>query len=180
MLTDIGRFILEVLEFVWPFRKVMAWERGVLFVFGRYRRTLEPGVYPIVWWFAEVRPVEVVRDNWTTPLQTITVRDGGTLTFSATASLEVFDAAEALTKVVDHAESAMEDVSAILADKLADLDAARLEPDRRRALLKTCTAAVNETLGSYGMRVTNLRFNNFIRDIRAYRLLGSSQGPLTP
>lgn len=173
MLTDIGRFIVEVLEFVWPFRKVMAWERGVLYVNGKYRRTLEPGVYLILWWFMEIRTVDVVRDNWTTALQTITVRDGGTLTFAATASLEVFDVADAMNNVVNHSESAMEDVSAILADKLADLDVARLDPDRRRALLKTCIATLNETLGTYGTKVTALRFNHFIRDIRAYRLLGS-------
>ena len=173
MLTDIGRFLIEVLEFIWPFRKVMEWEMGVLYVNGRYRRTVGPGVYPIFWWFVEIRTVDVVRDNWTTPLQTITVRDGGTLTFSATASLEVFDAALATNAVLNNAESAMEDVSAILADTLADLDVARLDPERRSRLLKTCTAAVNETLGSYGMRVTNLRFNNFVRDIRAYRVFGA-------
>ena len=176
MLTDIGRFIVEVLEFAWPFRKVMEWEMGVLYVNGRYRRTVGPGVYPIFWWFTEVRTVDVVRDNWTTPLQTITVRDGGTLTFSATVSLEVFDAALATNAVLNNTESAVEDVAAILADTLADLDAARLEPDRRRALLRTCVNTLNETLGTYGTKVTGLRFNNFVRDIRAYRVFGYPQG----
>ncbi len=171
MLT-FAQFILEVISFVWPVTRVRTGERGVRYWCGKARGITEPGVYWTGWWFPEVKPVPITRDNYETLLQTITTKDGGTLTFNATASFTITDPVLALTAVQRYDETALEDVAAVLADTLADLEVGRLDPEKRRGLLKTCTAAVNAEINAYGVHVERLRFNNFVRNVRGYRLFG--------
>jgi hypothetical protein len=177
MIGDLVRLILEVVEFLWPNKKVMEWERGVLYWCGRYRKTVGPGSYWCLWWFEDLRTVEVVRDTYKTEVQQITTKDGDTLTFQAAMSLYVDDVALATNSVVRHDETAIEDAAAILADTLADLDAGRLDPEKRRALLKTCKAKVDEELATYGLHTGYLRFTNFVRGVRTYHLFGDRRPP---
>lgn len=169
---SIAQAFVSFIEFAWPFKKVMEWERGSLYWRGHYTKTLGPGTYFCWWWFEDLKTTEVVRDTYKTEVQQITTKDGDTLTFQAAMSIFVDDAALAINNVVRHDETAVEDAAAILADTLADLDAARLEPERRRALLRTCKKLVDDELKEYGLRTGYLRFTNFVRGVRTYHVFG--------
>jgi regulator of protease activity HflC (stomatin/prohibitin superfamily) len=166
------RLLLDAIQYIWPFRMVRTGEVGVFFVLGRARRMVAPGVYPVLWWFMDVRAVPVKRDNYETLLQTITLKNEDTLTFNATVSFIITNSMLALTEVQRYDETATEDAAAVLADTLADLDVGRLDPAKRRGLLRTCTAAVNAVVEPYGVHVESLRFNNFVHNIKTYRLFG--------
>jgi regulator of protease activity HflC (stomatin/prohibitin superfamily) len=175
MIGDLGRFIVDVIEFIWPFRIVEEWEAGAYYMCGKYvgrtPKWLRP--VPVVPWFFDVRTVDMVPDVFSTEEQTIEVMGGGTLTFTASVRLRVVDPGLALNNVVDHEENAVEDVAAILADTLASMDEERLDGEKRRSLLRKCQIDVNRELEAYGMTVEKIRFTNFIRNIRAYRLISS-------
>lgn len=169
MLTDIGRFIMEIIGFLWPLHMVYQWERGAYYVCGRYWMDVNPGVYPAIPWFMEVRAEGCVSQTFVTPLQTITTKDGGTLTFSASFKLRVLDLGQAYNNVLEWGETSTEDTAAALADKLADVDVARLDPANRRSLIAACKKVLDAELKLYGLAVDRLRFNNFVRNMRVYR-----------
>lgn len=177
-MADLVRLLLEVVEFLWPHKKVMEWERGLLYWNGRFVRVVGPGGYWCLWWFHDLKTIVMVPDPRTTPVQDVTLKDGDILTFSATLVFYVKSAAKAMNLVAKHDESAVETAGAILCDTLADLEGERLEPDRRRGLIRTCLKAINAELDEYGIGVQSLRFNTFVRADKTYRLLTSSPSPL--
>jgi regulator of protease activity HflC (stomatin/prohibitin superfamily) len=156
---------------------VRPWERGIYIVLGRWSWEVAPGTYPIVPWFTEVREFSVVATIIPTPRQDITLRDGRTLTFSAAASARVVDARKALLDVDSFAETTQEAVGAVLAEKIADVAAERLEPQGRRRLIGDLTRWVNEETIVYGVEVTLVRFTTFVLNPKTFRLLQES-GPV--
>jgi regulator of protease activity HflC (stomatin/prohibitin superfamily) len=165
----IQRFVDFIREF-WPLRTVMAWEAGNIYRLGKYWKTVGPGMYFVIPFFWDVRTDSVVRSTYVTTLQTIDTKDGGTLTFSAAVQLEVSDFAAAQLKVHAYDETAMEDTSALLADTLMRATPRQLEIENRAELLRRCTQQLETELGEYGLTVLSLRFNNFVRNMRVYRL----------
>jgi regulator of protease activity HflC (stomatin/prohibitin superfamily) len=169
--TDFLRLLLEIIQYIWPFRIVWQWEQGCLYICGRYRKTVGPGIYPVIPYFMEVKTDSVVQDPVQTPLQTITLKAGGTLTFSAVVTLEIIDLGKAYNLVVTYENSSLELASAILAEKLTEVEEEQFGPEKRGRLVGACRQALNAKLGEFGVRATELRFNNFVRNMRAYRLL---------
>lgn len=177
-MAELLRVLIDVMEFLWPHKKVMEWERGILYWNGRFNRVVGPGGYWCLWWFEDLKTILMVPDPRTTPVMDVTLRNGDILTVSATVVLVTRSAAKAMNLVAKHDESGLETAGAILCDTLADLDGQRLEPERRRGLIKTCLKAINGELEEYGMEALSLRFNTFVRAHRTYRLLTSS--PVIP
>jgi regulator of protease activity HflC (stomatin/prohibitin superfamily) len=152
---------------------VMTWERGAYYICGRFWRVMGPGLKFVPPFFTELQIEGVVPSVFITPLQTITTRDGGTLTFSAAVTLELEDIGRAHNRVMNWDETALELTSGILAEKLAEVDAPRLDPEKRGRLVSSCVTELQKELGPYGIKVSSLRFNNFVRNMRVYRLLQS-------
>jgi regulator of protease activity HflC (stomatin/prohibitin superfamily) len=172
-LGDILRAVLDILTLLWPFRVVMQWQRGVRYVCGRYWSTLGPGTYLNLPFFMSIHPVSAVKSTWGTPLQTITLRDGKALSFSAMATIRVVDPNLALNSVEEWPETTMETVSGVLADRLAEADVGDFEPQykRRQKMIETLRAEVNKETLRHGVEVEAIRFNNFMIGVRVYRLL---------
>ena len=167
---DFLRIILDSIQFLWPFRIVQEWERGVYYFCGKSVGECRAGIpYPVIPWFCEIKTLTSVQDTVTTPLQTITTRDGGTLTFNATAQIRIENATFAYNKVAQYTETVVEDIAAILAEKLAEIDPERLAPEHRGRLIGACKQSLAATVGEYGVVIITLRFNNFVRNIRVYR-----------
>lgn len=171
MITEFGRFLVEVLQYVWPFRVVYEWERANYYVCGKMWKTTGPGLKLVVPFFTDLRSEGVVPTVFTTPLQSIQLKDGSTLTFSAAITLEIVDLDKAYNKVQSWDQTTVELTSGILAEKLADTDVEKLEQAYRGRLIGGCTQTLNNALGDLGVKVTALRFNNFVRNMRVYRLL---------
>lgn len=170
MITDIGRFIVEVIGYLWPLQLVWQWERGAYYICGKYWRDLNPGCYPCIPFFMDVRATGAVSMTFVTPLKTVDLSDGSTLTYSASFKLRIVDLGAAYNNVLDWDETAMEDTAAALSEKLGDVDVARLDVSVRRKLCAACKKMLDAELGEYGLAVDRLRFDNFVRNMPVYRL----------
>lgn len=173
-MTDLFRLLGEWLQFIWPLRKVHQWERGLRYRFGRYVRELEPGVYWATPWFAEIKAESVVPGIVQTPRIDITAQDGTMVTLQASATVRVADLATAVNKVDAYMETAAELITAVLAEKVAEVDAARLAPEKRGRLLSDLRRWVQEEAKDCGIEVSKLRFTTFVMNPRAFRLLGDN------
>ena len=172
-MVELLQLLIQLAERLFPFRKIEQWETGVVSVLGRYWRTVGPLTYPVIPYLVDIHPVSVVPAIHGTPLQTITLRDGRALTFSATVTVQVDDAAKAWNTVERYAESTMELVSALLAEHLADVDPDRFDPargKRDRLLAELASEADAETV-KFGVRVRAIRFGNFAVGVKTLRLL---------
>lgn len=155
------------------------WERGVFYILGRHWRwwparggTLEPGLYFVVPFFWRILPVSVVPVPVSGPLQSITLKDGSQLTFSATAVFQVTDAAAALNCVDNYQDSIVELMSSELAERMARVKPTRItETEERAGLVRDLRLWLGEQTTPFGIEVLSLRFPNFVFNMKTYRLL---------
>lgn len=173
---DLIRTLFEWLKELAPCQQVQQWEAGVRFTNGRFKKVVGPGVYWIVPWFMYVETVNIVESILGTGRQDITLRDGTTLSFVATARVRVVDPRAAVCDVDDYRETTQELLASVLAQELADADPARFDPARgkRDRLLNELTANVAAEAKKYGVLVEDIRFTSFVRNIRTYRLLNDT------
>ena len=172
-MAELLKLVLDLIEKLAPLGKVSTWERGCYFVAGRFQGTVGPGVWPLIPWLCELPTVSMVPSIHGTPLQTVTLRDGRALTFSATVTVQVDDAAKAWNTVERYSETTMELVGALLAEQLADVDPDRFDPARgkRDRLLEELRAEADAATAAFGVRVRAIRFGNFAVGVRTLRLL---------
>lgn len=169
-MNDLLRLILDSITYLWPVKIVMEYERGVYYVCGRYWKEMGPGPKLVPPFFAELRIESVVPDVYVTRLQSIETKDGKTLTYSATMEIEIVDLNAAYNRVHNYGESALETASAVLSEKLAEVGAEMLTPEKRGYLIAGCLGRLRTELSPLGLKVNTLRFNNFVRQMRIVRL----------
>ena len=172
-MSDFFRLIGEWLQFIWPLRKVNQWEQGLRYRFGRYCRVLEPGIYWATPWFAEIKAESVVKGVVQTPRIDITASDGTLVTAQASATVRVIDLNLAMNTVDAYLETTQELLTAVLAERMAKVDATRLAPEGRGRLLSDLARWVQEEC-NFGVEVSKLRFTTFVVNPRPFRLLGDA------
>lgn len=172
-MTEVLRLLLDLLQPLWPLRIVWEWQRGLYFVGGRCVGVVGPGLKVVVPYLCDVRPVSVVPEIHQTPLQTVTLRDGSALTYSASLTVVVNDPRAAYTRIGHYAETVVELAARVLSEGLADADPKRFDPARgkRDKLLDELREEINQACGAYGLAITALGLNNFARGVRTVRLL---------
>lgn len=173
-MAELLRLLMDIIGQLSPFVKVSQWQHGLYTVNGRYQWTTGPGLKLVVPWFCEVQRVSVVPEIETTPLQTVTLRDGKTLTYSASLTLRVTDAAKAWNNVGHYSETAVELAAGVISSMLAEEDPVRIvDPSRskRANMLDDIRGEINEQLANYGIEVLALRLNNFALGVPTLRLL---------
>lgn len=172
-MSDLIRFVIEMLQQLWPLRMILQWQRGVYYCFGRYAGTVGPGVWPVIPWLMDVLKVDVVPAIYGTPLQTVTLRDNRALTFSATVTTEVEDANLAVNAVERWQETTVELVSGLLSERLADVEPSRFDPARgkRDRLIEDLREEMDAETSKFGVRIRALRFSNFALGVRTFRFL---------
>ncbi len=173
-MSDFLRLIGEWIEFLWPLRKVEQWERGLLYRNGRYVRELGPGIYPILPWFHDIKAWSVVPGILQTPRIDITAQDGTMVTLQVSATVRVVDLAQAVNTIDAYMETTQELITAVVAEKLAEVDAARLAPEKRGRLLADLRRWVAAEALEIGVDVSKLRFTTFVMNPRPFRLLGDA------
>lgn len=174
---DLVRLVIDTIQFAWPFRRVQQWERALYMVCGRWIWEIGPGVYPIFWFFCEVHTVSVAEAICGTNRLDITLSDGRTLSFQATCTARVADVRKAVCSVDDFSSTTQELLASVLADKLADVDADRLQPAKRARLFSDLKRWVAEEAIAYGVEVRLVRFTSFVIAPRTHRLLIDQSQP---
>lgn len=170
-MSEFLRVLLEFIEFLWPLRRVEQWEMGGYYIFGRWYKPVGPGIWPIIPWFFDVKTVSVAEAIVGTGRQDITLSDKSMLSFAATATVQVKDTYAALNLVDAYHETMQELLASVLAERLAEVDAARLEPEKRGRLFADLKRWVGEEASQYGIEVKKVRFTSFIINARAHRLI---------
>lgn len=168
---DFVRLCIEIATLLWPFRIVSEWEQGCYYVCGRYWKTLGKGCYPVVPWFFQVIEVSMVPAIIGTGRQDLTLRDGRTLSFNATAWARVTDAAKATNGVDDYRETTQELLTSVLADKLVTVDVDRLDTEKRGRLLADLQKWAATEAEPFGIEISKVRFTSFILGARTYRVV---------
>lgn len=171
-MSDFLRLVLDSIEYLWPLRRVRLYQRGLYTICGKWQWLVGPGVWPILPWFCEVDAESVVKGVVQTPRLDITLSDGALLSCMASGVVQVSDLRLAVNNVDAYMESAQELFAAIVADKLAEVDASRVSYEKRGRLLSDLKKWVNAEAGEFGIEFTRLRFTTFVLNPRTYRLLG--------
>lgn len=171
---ELFQLLAQWIEYIWPLRRVKIYERALYTVCGRWQWEVGPGVYPIIPWFCEVDEVAISKGIVATPRIDITMQDGRLLSTQVSAVVRVVDLRKAVNNVDAFMESAQELLHAVVADKLADVDAKRLEPEGRRRLVSDLRRWVNEQAAEFGVEFDQLRFTTFVINPRPYRVLGDA------
>lgn len=174
-MTDFLRLVLEVLQFLWPFRPVEQWERGLYYTLGRAGKEVGPGRWPVVPYFMDVRSTSVVPAVVSGPLQTITLKDNCVLSFSVSATVQVRDVRLAINAVDSYQETIQELLAAVVGEALAEADRERFETARRRAgFLRELRTTLQAQTEPFGVEIQAIRFTSFVMNVRTYRFMTDS------
>lgn len=165
------RLVADFAHFLWPFRIVTEWERGGYYVCGHWWREMGPGLKLVCPWFTEVITATTVPALVSTGREDITLSDGKTLSFSAMATLRVVDVKAALNDVDNYHEAVRELIGSFLAEKLSEVDTARLHPDKRGAYVSLLQRQLQREATDFGIEISKLRFTSFVLNVRTIRLL---------
>lgn len=170
---ELVRLILDTAGQLMPFRIVPQWARGVYSWCGRFQYVANPGLKLVVPYFCDVKIVPVVPDVSTTPLQSVTLRDGRHLTFSASITFRVVDPNLAYNTLGHWTETVVELAAGIVSDGLSDADPDRFDPARgkRDRLIEELRKDVDDAVNPYGLTIMAIRLNNFALGVRTVRLL---------
>lgn len=172
-MLEVIRLIIDTIGAVVPFRLVFQWQKGLYYFCGRYQFTTGPGLKIICPGLCDVKLVSIVPEIHTTPLQTITLRDGRNLTYSASLTVVVVDANLAWNTLGHFEETVVELAARLVSVGLADAEAKRFDPTRgmRDRLVEELRAEIDAAVKVYGVSVTALGLNNFALGVRTIRLL---------
>jgi regulator of protease activity HflC (stomatin/prohibitin superfamily) len=171
MLSDLVKGLMDFLGALWPWQIVQEWERGAYYVCGRYKGEVGPGAHLVLPWFMTLLTVPIQPAIVGTPRCDITLADGRSLSFQATAKVRVVDINRALNGVDQYQESTQELLQSVLAEKLAEIDPERLEASRRGRLIASLVGWVSAEAAEFGVEIEAVRFTTFVVQPRTYRLL---------
>lgn len=169
--------IVEFIKMLWPLRIVRQWERAGFMVCGKWKREVGPGLYCVLPWFMDVHEISVAEAICGTPRLDITLKDRSTLSFSASATVQVVDVSKAVVGVDEYKETIRELLAAVLAERLADVDAERLAPDKRGRLMSDLRKWVADAAEPYGVEVKRVVFTSFLQNAKAHRLIIDQASP---
>lgn len=170
-MSEFLRLLLEFIEFLWPLRRVEQWEGGGYYLLGRWQAEVQPGVHWVIPWFMDVKTISKAEAIIGTGRKDITLSDGSLCSFAANATARVVNVNLALNKVDDYKETAQELLAAVVAERLAAVDAMRLTHEKRGRLFADLSRWVAEEAAEYGLEVRKVRFDSFMINVRAYRLI---------
>lgn len=166
--------ILSRLEVLWPWRRVMPWQRAVRTTFLPFRgvriAVLDPGLARAVPFFdsIEVRDVQEDTDNLLT--QSVTTKDDIAVTFSANFAYEIDDVRAAVMNVREFASS-LRDLGMIhLAERVRELTWAELlasQKELERSLRGTLTTRAKD----WGVKITRVGITDLVK-ARQFRHFG--------
>lgn len=174
MFSDFLHLILQFVEFLWPFKIVHQWEKGVYLVGGRVWRVVGPGLYVKIPWFIDLHEISMVWSQVGTARSDITMKDGRLISFAAVVNYRVTDPVAAFTVVHDHEHAMLHLVTGVLAEKLAEIEPDRIEANKRGRLNTSLQEWVRQEAAEFGMEVQWVRFTTFVINPKTFRVLNES------
>jgi regulator of protease activity HflC (stomatin/prohibitin superfamily) len=170
-MTDFLRLIGDWISFLWPLKQILAYEAGVLFVFGRFWKVVPAGQYFVFPFLMHMQECSIAPGLITTARLDLTLTSGKAVSCTASCYAQVVDPFKAICLIEDHEHATRELVHSVIADRVCRVKHERLEPENRAALLRDLTGWIAAEAIGFGVEVTKVRFSSFVDDIRVFRLI---------
>lgn len=168
---DFLRLLFDALHYLWPFRIVKSYQRGIYYILGKPLTRIQPGLKAFIPFFTEVVAYDVNLTPYTLPRQAITLQDGTQLIVQALVSMEIDDIVLADTAVANYTESLQEISAAALADFLSPLTKVELEAKHRGRLLTTLKNTVDRQTSAFGCKCRRFSFVQFSYPKASYHVI---------
>lgn len=153
-----------------PCRIVHSFERGVLFHMGTDVRALEPGLHWFIPFVQSIEVVNVAPETRNLVTQTVTTKDGHSVTFSANVCYRIVDARVMYTAVQDF-DGSMEAYAMVhLARAISRLTLAQLKRNRAQ-IERQFARALSRRVKAWGARIEYVGLTD-LTEARAFRLFG--------
>jgi regulator of protease activity HflC (stomatin/prohibitin superfamily) len=137
---------------------VNAYQEGVVLRFGRYHRTLNPGIHWVIPLAETVEEVVMVPTTITLPAQTITTKDGKVVVAKAMVKCRVADSRVYTVEVYDAKDALSDTTCGIIFDTVHGMDMAAIN---EMSLSSTVTVAAKKEARKWGMSVLAVTFTDF-------------------
>ena len=153
-----------------PCRIVHSYEHGVLFTLGRDVKELMPGLHWFVPFFQSIEIINVAPEVRNLVTQTVTTKDGHSVTLSANICYCIVDARASFTRIQDF-DSSLESYAMVhLARSVSRLTMLQLK--RERALVERNLArALSKRVKPWGAKIEWVGLTD-LTEAKAYRLFG--------
>lgn len=153
-------------DFVKPFTVVDAYEHHVVLRFGKFSRTLPPGLHP-KWPFAE-RAVEVLTAVSTLrlPPQTLTTKDGKGVVVGAIVKYQIRDPEPYVTSIWDQADVLADVTMGAIAETVESTDSTDLLPSAK--ITRSMLEQVRKEVNRFGFKIEKITLTDagFVKTIR--------------
>jgi regulator of protease activity HflC (stomatin/prohibitin superfamily) len=167
MFEKLAEWIASIRDSLRPWEVVEAYNRGVVLRWGKYNRTLDPGLH---WkWPLAEDVISVLACITTLPLppQTLTTRDDVGVVVAAVVKYEITKPEPYVTDIWDQKDVLGDVTMGAVRQAIAAVDYATLvaQPPERGIL-----EAVRKEVGKYGFKIHNVTFTDVGR-VRSLRLI---------
>jgi regulator of protease activity HflC (stomatin/prohibitin superfamily) len=185
--ADFVNAIVSVIGYLWPFKLVGPWERGLYLVFGRIvtpwrwvgfslrplnDHELPSGMYLCLPFFTEVHQVAISYDYVKSGRLDLTLKDGRILTCAAVAKARIVDLKQAYIAYHDYEVDRVSAFQAAISETLVEADPDRFEAGKRGRLLgSSLLKAVREAFEGIGHEVESVQVTTFVLQPKVFRLL---------
>lgn len=176
MISELLAITVQIVTLLWPIRIVEESERAGRFFCGHWWKEVGPGWYWNIPFFMDVKSLSIAKGIVATPRCDIPLSDGNRLTFSVSATARVVDVKLALLAMDDYKETTVELLTAIVAERLMEVEAERLGHEKRGRLLSDLRRWVQEEAVEFGLEMTKVRFTSMVIDAPVIRLLNDQGG----
>ena len=167
-------FVQAIIDFAarfWPFEKVMWYERGVPYAFGRlmeretwwcYGGQLEPRIYVVFPWFMEIHTVPVKPDILKLFNMNITTADDKPLRVRANVRYEIFDAVKAWNEIQDFKDNLGDECRTNISRVMRKREFLSLLADQDK-IEREAKNEINAVVKDWGVKVLRVGIVDFVR-----------------
>jgi regulator of protease activity HflC (stomatin/prohibitin superfamily) len=151
--------LLVVLTLFQGLRVANQYERGVVFVLGRYAGTRGPGLFWIIPWISTVRKIDLRTLTIEVPPQEVITRDNVTIKVNAVVYFYVVDPARAIINIADYLRATVQIAQTTLRNVLgqSELDQILAERELINGRLQTIIDGHTEP---WGVKVTTVELKD--------------------
>lgn len=170
MLDSLIQWLTSIIEHVSPFFIVRQYENGIQLRFGKYLRSLDPGLYIKIPFVDEILTQHVVLTTLSLPAQSLVTSDNKNIVVEAMVKYKITDAQVFLLEVYDSID-AVSDISQGIIKEL--IMSSTWEQCRDNELDNSITKKVRNELKKFGVYVDKVTLTS-ISEIKTFRLINQS------
>lgn len=156
-MLDIINFIISIWDYIKPYVVVLEYEEGVMFTFGKYTKTLKPGLH-FKWFFAQTYHLENVKnDTFRVEDVNITTLDNKTISIGCEFDFTIEDIVKATVEQNEWRSNLKDICIGILSDHLEDCT---WEDIKKKTVKNQIDKKIQKRALEMGVATSNFNFTN--------------------